>query len=56
MVLHEQFNKQRLPRALAMKEKVDAGEVLDKSNHQFIMEVQDDIKRVRGLIERNPEY
>ena len=56
MVLLERFNKQRLPHALAMKEIVYAVEVLDKTDHQLIMEVQDDIKRVRGLIERNPEY
>ena len=56
MVLLERFNKQRLPRALALKEKVDSGEVLDDYDHKYIKELQKDSSEVMLIIERNPEY
>jgi hypothetical protein len=56
MVLLERFNKQRLPRALAMKKKVDAGELLDDYDHKYIKELQKDASQVKPIIERNPEY
>jgi hypothetical protein len=56
MVLLERFNKQRLPRALALKEKTDAGELLDDYDHKYIKELQKDSSEVMLIIERNPEY
>jgi hypothetical protein len=56
MVLLERFNKQRLPRALALKKKVDSGEVLDDYDHKYIKELQKDSSEVMLIIERNPEY
>ena len=56
MVLLERFNKQRLPRALALKEKVDSGELLDDYDHKYIKELQKDASEVMLIIERNPEY
>jgi phosphoenolpyruvate synthase/pyruvate phosphate dikinase len=56
LVLLERFNKHRHPRALALKQKVDSGELLNDFDHQLIKEVQEDGKKVRALIERNPEY
>jgi len=56
MVLLERFNKQRLPRALALKKKVDSGELLDDYDHKYIKELQKDASEVRLIIERNPEY
>jgi len=56
LVLLERYNKQRYPRALALKKKVDSGEILSDYDHTFIKEVQEDAKRVKLLIERNPEY
>ena len=50
------FNKQRLPRAEAMKEKVDAGELLNDSELRLIREVNNDAIQIRGLLERLPEY
>ena len=50
------FNKQRLPRAEAMKEKVDAGELLSDSELRLIREVHNDAIHIRGLLERHPEY
>ena len=56
MVLLDRFNKQRYPRFLAMKEKVDAGELLDDFDLNFIKQVEKDSSQIRSLIERNPEY
>jgi len=56
MVLLERFNKQRLPRALALKKKVDSGELLDEYDHKYIEEIQKDASQIRSIIERNPEY
>ncbi len=50
------FNTQRMPRAEAMKEKVDAGELLNDSDLDLIKQVQNDWNQIRGLIERHPEY
>ena len=55
-VLLERFNKQRLPRALALKKKVYSGELLNDYDHKLIEEVQENAKQVESLIERNPEY
>jgi hypothetical protein len=56
MVLLERFNKQRLPRALALKKKVNSGELLDDYDQKYIKELQKDSSEVMLIIERNPEY
>ena len=56
LALLDRFNKQRLPRAIALKEKVDAGELLNDSDLRIIREVQSDSNQIRGLLERHPEY
>ena len=56
LVLLERFNKQRLPRALALKKKVDSGELLNDYDYKYIKEVQEDSKQAGALLERNPEY
>ena len=50
------FNTQRLPRAEAMKEKVDAGELLNDSDLDLIKQVQSDWNQIRGLFGRHPEF
>ena len=56
LVLMDRFNKQRLPRALALKKKVDSGESLNDYDYKLIKEVQEDSKMSQTLLERNPEY
>ena len=55
-VLLERFNKQRLPLALALKKKVESGELLNDYDHNLIEEVLKDASQISSLIERNPEY
>ena len=55
-MLLEMFNKQRLPRALDLKKRVDSGELLSEIDHQFLKEVFSDANRIRPLVDRNPEY
>jgi hypothetical protein len=56
LALLNRFNKQRMPRAVALKEKVDAGELLNDSDLRIVREVQNESNQIRGLLERHPEY
>jgi len=55
-VLMERFEKFRLPRAIALKEKVDGGAVLDDYDVAFLEEVFSDSNKVKPLLDRHPEY
>ena len=54
--LLERLERWRLPRALAVKERVDAGELLTDSDIQFLKTVLEDAGSVQVLVARNPEY
>ncbi len=55
-VLVERLEKQRLPHALALKQKVDDGGTLDDYDIDFFKEVFADAANVGPLIQRHPEY
>jgi hypothetical protein len=54
--LVERFNTQRLPRAMDLKKKVDAGATLGDHDMQFLDGVFRDIETIKPLVNRNPEY
>ena len=55
-VLLERLERFRLPRALAVKQRVDAGEKLDELDIEFLKEVLAEAQQVQSLISRHPEY
>ncbi|MDO8843102.1 MAG: hypothetical protein Q7U98_11580 [Methylicorpusculum sp.] len=55
-VLLERFEKQRLPRALSIKEKVDNGECLEDYDIEFLKEVFADAQEIMPMGHRHPEY
>ena len=54
--LIERFEKQRLPRLLEIKIKVDKGEVLSESDIEFMCQVTLEAQRSKRLIDRHPEW
>lgn len=54
--LIERFEKQRLPRLLELKKKVDEGGVLSESDSQFMYQVTRDAQRSKRLIDRHPKW
>jgi hypothetical protein len=54
-VLLERFETQRLPRALALKEKVDKGERLSDWDTQFMEQVLEDTATAKPFIDEHPE-
>ena len=56
IALAKRLETQRLPRAQAIKEKVDQGEVLDEADIEFLKQVFEDAQHVTPLLEKHPEW
>ena len=54
-VLLDRFDNQRLPAALALKEKVDSGGRLSDLDVSFLKEVSKDVIGIKSLLDRHPE-
>ena len=50
------FTTQRLPKALALKEKVEGGERLDEWDIAFLREVFGDAEQIKPLVDQHPDY
>ena len=55
-VLLDRFNQQRLPRAMEMKAKVDAGGKLEDMEVAYLAKIMEDIQEITPLVARHPEY
>ena len=55
-VLLKRLEKQRLPRLLALKEKVDANNPLDDLDLEFLETSMTDARKAIPLIDRHPKY
>ncbi len=55
-VLMERGERQRLPRALALEEKMNRGELLSNLDIEFLEDVFDSFSENKALLDRHPEY
>ena len=55
-VVVERLEKQRLPRALEMKSRVDSGERLNDSDISFLEQVFHDSAQIKPFLDRHPEW
>jgi hypothetical protein len=52
----DRLNNWRLPRALDIKKKVDAGATLDSNDLQFLKAVFEDAGKAQALASKHPEF
>lgn len=51
-----EFTEHRLPRALALRDKVERGEKLEDLDIAFMKEVLSTAQRIQPLVDQHPEY
>jgi hypothetical protein len=56
LALIERFERQRLPRILELKQKVDRQELLDEAEMEFLEGVITDAVQNKPLIDKHPEW
>jgi hypothetical protein len=56
LALLERLNTFRMPRALALKDRVDRGEKLDNRDRMFLKEVAEDMSQARRMLSKHPEF
>lgn len=56
MAILERFEKQTLPEALWIKEKVDKGELLSDGDIEFLEQVFENANDVKPLVDGQPQY
>jgi hypothetical protein len=56
MVVLERFEKQTLPEALWIKEKVDKGELLSDGDIEFLERVLENVNDFKGQVNNHPEW
>jgi len=56
LALIERFERQRLPRILELKRKVDRAELLDEAEMEFLQGVITDAVHNKPLIDKHPEW
>lgn len=54
--LLKRFDEQRLPRALELKAKVDGGKPLEQFEVNYLEDILNDLRTIKGLVDRHPEY
>ena len=55
VALLERFTKERYPRALALKQKMDAGERLSDFDLEYLKRILTDAEQLQPLLDRHPE-
>ncbi len=56
MALLSRLEKRRIPTALALKDKVDRGDLLNNYDQKFMMKVRTDLTKTAALLARHPQY
>jgi hypothetical protein len=54
VALARRMTDERLPKALALKERVDRGQVLNELDLRFLEQVVEDTRRIQPILESNP--
>ena len=56
IALVKRFTEQRLPKVVALKERVEMGECLSEFDIKFLDEILKDANRIMPLVDKHPEW